>query len=103
MSGWDNSDRRERLPENWATELVPAVKKRDGGRCTWRLPSGKRCPRPGTEVDHRVAGDDHSLRNLQLLCGDHHAKKTAQEGRRAKAAKRASRYRSTEDHPGRVR
>lgn len=103
MSGWNDSDRRDRLPSNWFTELVPFVKKRDGGRCTWRLPSGKRCPRPGTDVDHRVAGDDHSPGNLQLLCEHHHAKKTAGEGRRAKAAKKASRYRPTEEHPGQVR
>ena len=95
--GWEGSDRRSRLPDNWPA-LVAEVKKRDAGRCTWRLPSGKRCPRIGTDVDHRKAGDDHRLENLQLLCPHHHGRKTAMEGvrarRRPKAPKRIER------HPG---
>lgn len=100
MAGWNDSDRRSRLPSNWLSELVPAVKKRDGGRCTWMLRSGARCPRPGTDVDHRRPGDDHSMFNLQLLCAHHHGKKTALEGRAGKAAKKAARIRPTEKHPG---
>jgi 5-methylcytosine-specific restriction endonuclease McrA len=102
MAGWNDSDRRDRLPSNWASEIVPAVKKRDGGRCTWRLPSGARCPRPGTDVDHRVPGDNHSMRNLQLLCGDHHQKKTALDNRRATQKRKAARYRKPEAHPGMI-
>lgn len=98
---WETSDRRERLPDDWPS-LVAQVKKRDGGKCTWRLPSGARCPRPGRDVDHRVAGDDHRLRNLQLLCGTHHDRKTQREawaGRtRPKVKKRPS-----EAQPGRLR
>ena len=100
MSGWNDSDRRDRLPSNWESEIVPAVKKRDGGQCTWRLPSGARCPRSGTDVDHRRPGDDHSMFNLQLLCPVHHGKKSAREGAAAKRAKKALRYRPAEKHPG---
>lgn len=97
--GWVGSDRKDRLPPNWA-ELVRQVKARDANRCTWRLPSGGRCPRRGTDVDHRVAGDDHALSNLQLLCGHHHDKKSAIEGWQAKKAKKAKRFRPAEEHPG---
>jgi 5-methylcytosine-specific restriction endonuclease McrA len=99
---WEGSDRRSRLPANWAA-LVSQVKKRDEGRCTWLLPSRKRCPRPGTDVDHRFPGDNNSLRNLQLLCAHHHEAKTAMDNRRAKGKIKASRYRPPEEHPGRVR
>jgi 5-methylcytosine-specific restriction protein A len=104
MSGWNDSDRKSRLPSNWASEIVPFIKKRDKGQCRWRLPqSGKRCPRPGTDVDHKVPGDNHSYDNLWLLCAKHHENKTVREGRAASRAKKASRYRKPEDHPGRVR
>jgi 5-methylcytosine-specific restriction protein A len=97
---WDESDRRERLPDNWP-ELVVAVKRRAGGQCQWKLPkTGKRCPRRGTDVDHRVPGDDHSMSNLQLLCPHHHGMKSSAEGRAAKRAKKQSRYRPSEEHPG---
>lgn len=100
MSGWEGSDRKSRLPANWASEIVPRIKKRDGGRCTWWLPSKKRCPRKGTDVDHRRPGDDHSDFNLQLLCNHHHLMKTANDNRRATAARKASKYRPAEKHPG---
>lgn len=95
---WDTSDRRERLPADW-WQRVKAVKERDGNRCTWRLPSGKRCPRRGTDVDHRKPGDDHSLANLQLLCPDHHKRKTAGEAY-AGRMRRKGRQRPDERHPG---
>ncbi len=102
-SGWEGSDRKSRLPENWA-ELVRKVKARDGNRCTWRLPrSGSRCPRPGTEVDHRVPGDDHRMWNLRLLCAFHHAQKSAREGTQAREKLKASGRRPPEGHPGAVR
>ena len=96
---WETSDRRAQLPPDWHRR-VAQVKERDGGRCTWRLPSGKRCPRAGTDVDHRKPGDDHSLRNLQLLCSHHHDKKTQREawaGRKKKAPKARKR---ADRHPG---
>lgn len=73
---------------------------RDGQRC--RL-----CGAPATEVDHVVAGDDHSLANLRALCRRCHARKSATEGARAAAQARAvrrARYeRAPEPHPGLVR
>lgn len=99
---WEGSDRRARLPDNWA-DLVRQVWQRDGGRCTWKLPkTGKRCPRPGKDVDHRIPGDDHRLSNLRLLCEHHHSKKTAMEGV-AGRTKRRTKKREPERHPGRLR
>lgn len=98
MSGWETSDRRSRLPADWATR-VKQVKERDGGRCTWKLPSGARCPRAGRDVDHRVNDDNHGLWNLTLLCRHHHDLKTQAEARRGKA-KRKPPPRAPEAHPG---
>lgn len=95
---WETSDRRARLPADWP-KLVVKVKERDGGRCTWRLPSGARCPRPGTDVDHRNPGDDHSLSNLQLLCKYHHDKKTLREAYQGRKKRKLPRRRE-ERHPG---
>jgi 5-methylcytosine-specific restriction protein A len=100
MAGWNDSDRKQRLPDNWASEIVPRIKKRDQNRCTWRLPSKARCPRRGTDVDHRIPGDDHSDRNLQLLCAHHHRMKTGMDNRRASYARKARKYRPAEKHPG---
>lgn len=98
---WEGSDRRERLPDDWP-DRVAYVKERDRGRCTWKLPSHKRCPRRGTDVDHRIPGDDHSYENLQLLCAHHHAQKTAREGLQGRRKRRAPR-RTPEAQPGRLR
>lgn len=95
---WEGSDRRSRLPTNWSA-LVKQVWERDKGQCTWRLPSGKRCPRRGAEVDHRVNNDDHSLRNLQLLCAHHHGRKTQREAWSGRT-RRKSPGRAPEKHPG---
>ncbi len=100
MSGsapWQGSDRRQRLPPDWAKRRA-AVLRRDGNRCTWTLRSGRRCTHPATDVDHIVAGDDHSLENLRSLCEQHHDRKTAGEGNAARH--RASRKRDPEPHPG---
>jgi 5-methylcytosine-specific restriction protein A len=98
---WESSDRRSELPADWATR-VAAVKDRDRGQCTWKLKSGARCPRRGTDVDHRKPGSDHSLWNLQLLCAHHHAWKTAREGAAGRRRKRAP-LRAPEAMPGRLR
>lgn len=100
MSGWGDSDRKERLPENWE-ELRRARLDKDGWRCTAWLPkSRKRCPRPATDVDHHKPGDDHRIENLRSLCATHHGKKSAREGNQARRAKQAARYRPAEKHPG---
>jgi len=95
---WETSDRRARLPADW-NQRVAQVKKRDGNQCTWRLPSGARCPRPGRDVDHRVNDDNHSLRNLQLLCPTHHERKTSREAWAGKARKKPKK-RAPERQPG---
>lgn len=100
---WDEgvSDRTRRLPDNWP-KIVRQVKHRDGHQCRWRLPSGKRCPRGRAtghvlHVDHRKAGDDHRLANLQALCEEHHNMKSSREGLKAQRLPDISRRK--EVHP----
>jgi 5-methylcytosine-specific restriction protein A len=106
---WDSSDRRSRLPDNWGElkRIVKARAKRTSKlgieQCEWRLPSRKRCPRLGTDVDHITPGDDHSLTNLRLLCPTHHGKKSSREGLEARNAWKRSKYRPREEHPGTLR
>lgn len=96
---WENSDRRSRLPSDW-NQRVKAVWERAKGRCEWRLPSGLRCPRRGADVDHRRNDDNHDLSNLQLLCKDHHKRKTTAEAWRGKRNKVKRPRRPPEQHPG---
>lgn len=97
------------LPPNWGS-LVKAVKYRAKAtsplkieQCEARLPrSGKRCPDPGVDVDHKGDKDDHSLANLRLLCEFHHDQKTSDQGHAAWAAKKAPKKSLRRDeHPGR--
>lgn len=98
--GWVGSDRRSRLPNNWA-ELVTIIKARAGGQCEQIKADGQRCTNQGTDVDHINRGDDHSLDNLQLLCHwPHHARKTASEGNQARNAVYAKTKRPQPKHPG---
>lgn len=97
--GWEGSDRRERLPDNWAELRIKRLIW-DQYRCTWRLPSGRRCPRRATEVDHRVNNDDDSITNLRSLCPHHHAQKSSREGAQAKQQARDKGKRPPERHPG---
>lgn len=94
---WESSDRRQRLPPDWQAR-VNAVWARDSGICRWRLPSGKRCPRKGRDVDHVINNDDHSLPNLRLLCGHHHDKKTQWESLAGRRKGRGGK-RQEERHP----
>lgn len=99
MSGWQNSDRRSRLPKDW-DKRREAVKQRAGGRCEQELPSGARCPRAGNECDHKIPGDNHDLSNLQWLCKHHHDQKTRAEAAAAyRRPKRPSCKRPEETHP----
>jgi 5-methylcytosine-specific restriction endonuclease McrA len=95
--GWEGSDRKSRLPSNWVV-LVAAVMRRCGRRCEKLLPSGERCPRPATDVDHKIPGDDHRMTNLQGLCAHHHAQKSSSEGNAARRG--APKSRPPESHPG---
>lgn len=96
---WEGSDRGERLPANWP-DIVRQIKARDHGRCRWTLPSGVRCPRPGTQVDHVQNGDNHAEWNLRLLCEDHHNHKSSKEGLRARQQLKRAGRRPAERHPG---
>lgn len=80
MSGWRGSTRRRRLPGNWRT-LREIVIERADGRCEHIDMYANRCWQAGTDVDHIIPSDDHSLDNLQLLCRRHHAAKSGREGR----------------------
>lgn len=94
---WETSNRRAELPADW-DKIRVAQLERDDNRCTWRLPSGKRCPRRATEVDHYGDKNDHT--KLRSLCSDHHKQHTQSQARRAR--QKGSRRRRGEDHPGRV-
>lgn len=81
---WVGSTRAERLPDDWATRRL-RVLRRDGYRCQHRdSPAGPKCLEPANQCDHIIAGDDHSLENLQALCRRHHALKSSREGNAAK-------------------
>lgn len=96
--GWAGSDRKSRLPADWASRIVPAVKRRDRV-CQWRLAVGGICGQPGSDVDHINDPGDHSLDNLQLLCKKHHGWKSSAEGRAGRTYRRGRR-RAPEPHPG---
>lgn len=92
---WRGSNRVDRLPKGWYTVIRPLVFATYGDTCHL-------CGKPGADsVDHKVAGDDHSLQNLRPAhrypC---HAQKSAQEGVEARAARRAEARHPEESHPG---
>lgn len=102
MPGWQGSDRRQRLPDDWE-KIRKRVLIRDRRRCTWLLDDGVRCGMPATDVDHIKPGDDHGESNLRSLCSDHHQAKSSCEGAAAKAAnwrRQDRKYRRVEAHPG---
>lgn len=102
MSGWAGSDRRQRLPKDWATRRR-RVLRRDGNRCAERDQYGERCSEQATEVDHIEPGDDHRESNLRALCSWHHQRKSSREGGQARAIQRRKsdqKFRRTEPHPG---
>jgi 5-methylcytosine-specific restriction enzyme A len=88
---WESSDRRQELPADWATLRNQALE-RDHFRCVWPgrwKPENLRCNRPATDVDHVKRGNDHRLSNLQSLCPQHHAAKTAKESAEVRAEQQA--------------
>ncbi len=100
MSGqWKDSTRRNRLPRDWEARRR-RVLLRDGNACQVKSETGIYCNAPANEVDHIERGDDHSLTNLRAICTPHHRAKSSAEGVAARAAKRASRARPDEPHPG---
>lgn len=104
MSGWQGSDRRLRLPPDW-DKIRRRILKRDDYRCKVRNTYNERCSEPATEVDHIVAGDDHSESNLQAICSWHHGRKSGAEGAQARAAairRSSKKFTRNEAHPGLV-
>jgi len=95
---WRGSTRKGRLPVDWP-RLRQIVLKECGQRCEW-VEDGVRCNLPATDVDHIKPGDDHSRRNLQGLCQDHHKAKSSAEGNAAQARLRALRRLPEEPQPG---
>lgn len=101
-SGNSATSRSEELPANWQA-IRQAVLARDGHRCVWELPgSGDRCPNPATDVDHIGSNRVHEKWNLRSLCSPHHDKRSALQGAKEAAARRAlpPRRRKNQEHPG---
>lgn len=97
---WRNSDRRARLPANWPQLREQAAQRNPRRVCHW-------CGLPGgSELDHKTAGDDHRLENLDWIHGrsdfeagrserNCHGEKSGAEG----AAARPRLNRPAEQHP----
>lgn len=96
---WSTSDRRERLPDNWP-QIRARVKARAKGKCE-ATQHAKKCNGWGRDADHIVAGDDHSMDNLQWLSYPCHLSKTAREAAARNRERKAARIRPREQHPGR--
>lgn len=87
-----NTDRKATLPKDW-DKRRRAVIRRDHGKCVM-------CGKPGTDVDHAGARDDHRLTSLRLLCAPCHRARTLQQATEARRLR--GRRRPTEPHPGRI-
>lgn len=95
--GWETSQRRYRLPDNWEQLRLPVLQGADYV-CELRMEGV--CVGWATEVDHINRGDDHSRENLRAVCRRCHAKKSSAEGNARKRELRALRKRPQERHPG---
>lgn len=95
---WTTSDRRTRLPDDWPVRRG-RVKSRAKDRCEART-HARGCDGIGTECDHIIANDDHSLANLQWLSAPCHKAKTTADNAAARRAREAMRVRPSEAHPG---
>lgn len=101
--GWKRDEgeelRRDQLPADWP-KIRKRILRRDEHRCVWKLPSGARCPRHATDVDHVWSSTDHRDRNLRSLCSHHHGKRTSIQGTRARRDRYAKPGRASEPDPG---
>lgn len=102
---WSTSDRRERLPADWV-QLRAQVFELHGRQC-YVVEDGIQCVEESSDIDHVVAGDDHSLDNLRPICRRHHRRKSSSEGWHALRKKKAEarersmkRFGHEEAHPG---
>jgi 5-methylcytosine-specific restriction protein A len=87
---WSSSDRRSRLPHDWPKRRAITLK--NDPTCQLRYDC---CTIVSTDVDHRIAGDDHRLSNLQGVCHPCHERKTI-----AERPTPPSRKRPQDPHPG---
>jgi 5-methylcytosine-specific restriction protein A len=104
-TGWVGSGRRQTLPVNWTTEIVPRILRRDHYRCQHiREDTQRKCGRRARDVDHIVnyaSGGTDDDANLEALCAWHHGKKSGREGGIASGvSRRASRDAAKPTHPG---
>ena len=92
--GWQNSDRRRRLPPQWA-RIRAEILARDSTCVLCGV-------RPSTHCDHiKAKTDDHRPEALQGVCGPCHDQKSSAEGNAAQRANpRPGRKRPEERHPG---
>jgi 5-methylcytosine-specific restriction protein A len=93
--GWESSNRKRRLPRDW--HRLRAIVLRNANHQCEVIEEGKRCPNNATDVDHIIAGDDHSIGNLRAICTQHHKVKSSHEGN---AARKQKYSRKSELHPG---
>jgi 5-methylcytosine-specific restriction protein A len=97
---WDTSDRKARLPADWAKRRVRTLR-RDGYRCQARDSLGIMCEAPANQVDHIIPSGSDEDDNLQSLCRWHHDRKSSAEGHAARRP-RPRRARDPEPHPGTI-
>lgn len=93
---WNSQKRKLELPSNWKT-LIRLVLRRDGFRCKINYQG---CLKRASEVDHKIPGNNHELDNLQAACKKCHAKKSSQEGAKARKDKADRGRVPKEAHPG---
>ena len=97
---WEGSTRARRLPGTWRSTIVPRIMSRDSRQCQWPTDTGI-CAWPATDIDHKIAGDDHRDENLWALCRWHHERKTSAEGAQQRRNNGYARERrAVEKHPG---
>lgn len=95
---WNNSTRAARLPADWA-QRRRIVCERAHGRCQAERHAPE-CNGIGTDCDHIVQGDNHSLDNLQWLSHPCHKAKTERENAERNHMKAQQRLHPRERQPG---
>lgn len=101
MTGrWASSNRRSRLPADWA-QRVAHTRDRAHGLCEAEKHEPE-CGGVGAQCDHHIPGDDHSLENLRWLSDPCHRAKTQAEAAAAHRAHYDQAKRKPQRHPSEV-
>lgn len=95
MAGWNASDRKSRLPADWAQRRL-RVLERDGWIC--QIGYTDVCTLRATDCDHITASGPDDDWNLQAACQPCHLAKTARE----RPASRGLGRHPGEPHPGAI-